>query len=171
MKLGVLSDTHGNRALLYRAIDRMEQEGELDSIIHLGDDYEDAEGLEASGYPVVKVPGLWCDAYRDRRIPKYALLNFGGLHVACAHTLNDIPVSARNTGLLLTGHTHRASIEKQDRTLFVNPGHLRAPRDRGESASFAVIDIGIEVLQIRIIGVDGAVRIAREYLRSDFVLQ
>jgi uncharacterized protein len=171
MILGVLSDTHGNHALLYRALDRMEQEGRPDTVVHLGDDYEDAEWLEASGFPVVKVPGLWCDAYRDRRIPKYALFTCEGVRVACAHTLDDIPASARKAELLLTGHTHHAAIEKQDRSLFVNPGHLRAPRDRGEAASFAIIDIGADILRVRIIGIDGVLRIAREYLRSDFVIQ
>lgn len=167
MILGIVSDSHGNHRLLSTAIECLHQHDNVDTIVHLGDDYEDAEWLEYAGYLVIKVPGLWCDAYRDKRVPKSMLFQGEGLRIACAHTLDDISKDNRNAPLILTGHTHRAAIQKKNRTLFVNPGHLRAPRDRGEKASFAAINIGTDAIRVSIRELDGSIRLYREFPRNE----
>ena len=88
MILGVLSDTHGNRLLMYRAVDLLIRQLGAEHLIHLGDNWEDYEELDRLGYPVTGVPGLWCHTYHDRSIPKIRVDVFGGLRVAYAHDIN-----------------------------------------------------------------------------------
>ena len=44
------------------------------------------------------------------------------------------------TGLFLSGHTHKAVIWKQGKSIYCNPGAVGQPRDGDPRASFAVLD-------------------------------
>ena len=90
MVLGVMSDTHGNRKLMHQVADLMTDQLKVQLILHLGDDYPDAQELALSGRPVRMVPGLWCDAYHNARIPKRIVEDFDGLKVAMAHADKDL---------------------------------------------------------------------------------
>ena len=85
MILGVMSDTHGNLALMFRAADLLRDRFGASVLAHLGDDWEDAEVLAAAAPEVWAVPGLWCDAFRDWRIPNARRETADGLVVALAH--------------------------------------------------------------------------------------
>jgi len=67
--IGVISDTHGNRTLMHAVADRIRATERADFIIHLGDNYSDAEELADAGHAVRMVPGLQCDAYHDHLVP------------------------------------------------------------------------------------------------------
>lgn len=56
MKVGVVSDRHGNLAYLKRAAERLSQE-DVEIIIHLGDDFKDTNILSEFDVKVLRVRG------------------------------------------------------------------------------------------------------------------
>jgi uncharacterized protein len=129
MKLMILSDTHGNYLLAVKAL---EEAGQVDQIIHLGDEFEDARMIEAiSGSPLIKVPGN-CDlGVEDAR---NITVTFDGIRVFMTHgdryqvksglARLHKKAAAEQAGIVLYGHTHVAAITEIDGILFVNPGCL-----------------------------------------------
>ena len=85
-----MGDTHGNRRLMFRVAKLMAGRLGAEVIYHLGDDYEDAEALASAGHMVRMVPGLWCAAYGDGRVPKRLVDEADGVTVACAHAEKDL---------------------------------------------------------------------------------
>jgi uncharacterized protein len=166
MMLGVMSDTHGNVALMHQIADRMVTDFGVDTILHLGDDYRDAEQLEMAGHDVRIVPGLWCDEYHSPRVSKWLEERFDGVRIAGCHADKDLRARDRAADIVLTGHTHQATIERIGHTLYVNPGHLKRARDRGERPSFALIDIGDATITVKIVEVDGTVRREESFPRG-----
>ena len=148
MILGVISDTHGNRMLMHQVATRLVREHGAEQILHLGDDYEDAEELAATCYDVCAVPGLWCEAYHNPRVPKTRVERFAGVDVALAHADKDLGRKERAADIVLTGHTHRAAIEEKNGAIYVCPGHLRRAVDRGERASYAVLHLDAEAVRV-----------------------
>ena len=140
MILGVMSDTHGNLDLMRRAAEQMRLLG-AEVLYHLGDDYRDAEELVAEGFVVRQVPGLWCPEYQDSRILHCFVDCYDGVDVACAHADRDLRHQERAAAIVMTGHTHTAQVVMLGRSLYVNPGHLKAPMSRDEPASFATVTI------------------------------
>lgn len=141
MRIGVLSDTHGNQRLMVAAADRLVDEHKAELLIHLGDDYADGQALEWAGYPVRTVPGLWCPEYRDHRYPNRLDESFAGVRVVALHADKDIRGYDYEADVILTGHTHTPRVEFVEGVLHLNPGHLKAQRDRGANASFGKVEI------------------------------
>lgn len=155
MILGVLSDTHGNRLLMYRAVDMLMERLGAVHLIHLGDDWEDHEELDRLGYPVSGVPGLWCRAFHDWRIPRLRTDIFDGVRVAYAHDIASLAAAGVHADLLLSGHTHRANIECRHGVPHLNPGHLKNDKDRGREATCGLVQINKEDLSLFIYGLGG----------------
>ncbi len=152
MKMGVVSDTHSNLDYLRKAIRSLLNQN-VDTFVHLGDDYEDAESFdEFSIGTVMKVPGVYDPEYSDRKIPNRLIRDFLGWRVMMSHTpvshLNDIPddlkpedLSARKEiDILLHGHTHIPGITKEKGILRINPGHLKREDNKGYFASFGILE-------------------------------
>lgn len=144
MIIGVMSDTHGNSRLMQHVAAEMVQRFEAGLIFHLGDDYADSEELILSGYPVRRVPGLWCAEYHDARIPNRIIDAVDGLQVSCAHAEKDLRGVERAAAIVLTGHTHVPNVSVLARSLYVNPGHLKSAVNRNQQATYAIIEIGPE---------------------------
>jgi uncharacterized protein len=142
MILGVMSDTHGNSRLMHDAAQTLTGDLRAELLFHLGDDYIDSEELILAGYAVRRVPGLWCPQYQDARIPKRFVETFDGLQVAWAHAEKDLRFPERAAAIILTGHTHQADIVLLGHSLYVNPGHLKAPICQDIPASYGLIEIG-----------------------------
>ncbi|HPO15184.1 MAG TPA: metallophosphoesterase family protein [Candidatus Hydrogenedentes bacterium] len=162
MIFGVMSDTHGNRALMHRVAEWLVQEAGADLIYHLGDDYSDFLELRDSGYPIRGVPGLWCKEYHQPNVPKVLVEDIEGVTVACAHADQDLRGAAAQARLILSGHTHQAAIRRRNKTIRLNPGHLKAELSRGERASFAVVHIDRDKIRLSIHELDGSVRMEKE---------
>ncbi len=163
--LGVMSDTHGNRSLMFQAADVMKRLGAT-LIFHLGDDYPDAQELEMSGVDVRMVPGLWCAAYRDSRVPKRILETVDGVSIAAAHAAKDLRHTEHSADIVLTGHTHAPVIERAGHTIYLNPGHLKNPQSRGQRPSFAMLTITANEIHAAILELTGAVRLERTFRRD-----
>ncbi|MBI5094499.1 MAG: metallophosphoesterase family protein [Candidatus Hydrogenedentes bacterium] len=166
MILGVMSDTHGNRKLMHQVAGLMEAALEVTVILHLGDEFTDAQELAMAGHEVRMVPGLWCEAYHNARIPKRLVEEFDGLKVAMAHADRDLRHTERAAAIILTGHTHSAVIHRIGTCIYMNPGHLKRHQDRNEDASFGTIAINNDTVRCAIHDISGGVRDELTALRN-----
>ncbi|MEA3365790.1 MAG: YfcE family phosphodiesterase, partial [Candidatus Hydrogenedentes bacterium] len=149
MIIAVMSDTHGNRSLMFQAVEVMKQLGAT-LFFHLGDDYADAEELAMTEPEVRMVPGLWCRAYRDARVPNRIVEEVDGLAIAAVHAAKDLRQTEYSADIVLTGHTHEAAIERIGHTIYLNPGHLKGPESRGQRPSFALITLSDDAIHAAI---------------------
>lgn len=145
MRIGILSDTHGNLELARLAISKM---GWVDCLLHAGDHYRDAKALsENKELPVYAVVGN-CDW--DVSEPEDLLVNAAGKRIWLTHghkygvktdhqMLLD-KANAHNIDIVVYGHTHRAVMEEVDGILIFNPGSLTYPRG-ARGPTYGVIEI------------------------------
>jgi uncharacterized protein len=167
MILGVMSDTHGNRRLMHKVAGLMTQDHDAEVILHIGDNYDDAEELGSSGLNVRMVPGLYCDVYHDGRVSNWHHETFDGVSVAFTHADQDLRAVDQAADVVITGHTHVASIERIGRSVYLNPGHLKGPKDRGERASFAIIETRPREVRIAVHEASGRLRFEKIISRRE----
>jgi putative phosphoesterase len=162
MILGIMSDTHGRYDLMQRVADLMAMKFNVDAVVHLGDDYADTVQMDAHGRSLYAVPGVFEDAWNDRRVERRMIKKFEGVSFMLSHTparhSHDGPtdmdpsraLSKYGAEVLLHGHTHhRRAVILDDGLIAICPGHLKAELDRGEPPSFAIVEIKQSTLKIR----------------------
>jgi hypothetical protein len=168
MIIGVMSDTHGNRKLMHQVADLMAAKHGVEMIIHVGDDYADAEELAAAGHAVRMVPGLYCDEYHDGRVPNRIVVQCDDITISAAHVEKDLRASELAATVVLTGHTHIARIAKAGRSIHLNPGHLKNPKlDRGERPSFAIVDTEGDSVTVTVFELTGEPRMQQRFLKAE----
>lgn len=160
MKIGVVSDSHKNLSYLNRAIGECLEEG-CATFIHLGDDYGDMN--DALGMELIKVPGVYDPEYHSVSIPNRLVWECGKARFVITHTpeshSNDFPSDRspeelaiqRKVHFILYGHTHIPSIEERARVFWINPGHLTRGDKKGFAASFSLIEINDDEVDVAII--------------------
>lgn len=143
MRIMVTSDTHGNYPLLLRTCDQAEP---VDCVIHLGDGADDAVLLaRIADISVISVAGN-CDRGSDA--PRELLWECEGKRLLLTHGdrygvksgLGKLEQRGIEAGadVVLFGHTHCATITRQNGILFVNPGTMMGA---GRDATFAIMEI------------------------------
>jgi hypothetical protein len=169
MKIGIISDTHGNMELFESAADWLIQRQKIAILYHLGDDYDDVKFLGDRYVEVVQVPGLYDDRYKDGSLPAKRFEMVLGLTVLIVHshekdaTREDI----RRSDILVSGHTHRAEIKIIDGRLYINPGHLKGPLDKNMPPSFGLLTVQDRGVSVAIYGADFKLIRAMELVRSE----
>lgn len=144
MRILVVSDTHGNEGMLFRA---HQLAGPVDAIIHTGDGELDALLLEETlGGTVLRVAGN-CD--HGSSAPRELLITLADRRLYITHGdrylvksgLEQLVEHGKTAGaeVILFGHTHQALTEQRDGILLLNPGTLwgRAP-----FLSYGILEIG-----------------------------
>lgn len=159
MRIGVVSDTHGNHQGMALLRERLQAQG-ISLLLHLGDDYRDLGSLAQEGLEVIGVPGVYCPEYRDAGILNRRVLELGGVKFLLTHTAtrhrNDEPgdldpeTAAAEVDAVLFGHTHTPHLEERQGTVWLNPGHLLDRLDKGYPATFALLDIAPPELRVQI---------------------
>jgi len=125
--VGVISDTHGlMRAEALRALAGAEL------IIHAGDigRPEVLDALRTVAPAVVAVRGNNDREAWARAIAETETIHLGELRLYLLHALQELTLdpSASGFDVVVSGHSHRPSIERRDGVLYLNPGSAGARR-------------------------------------------
>jgi putative phosphoesterase len=120
IKIGVVSDTHGLlRPQVLPAL------AGVDRILHLGD-VGDPAILKALAKvaPVTAIRGNIDQSGPCSKSPETEVLLLGGHYLYMLHNLNELHLdpAAAKFAAVLSGHTHKASIERRKGVLYFNPG-------------------------------------------------
>ncbi len=118
--VGVISDTHG----LLRPEAMAALRGS-DRIIHAGDVGEPGILDQLSRLaPLTAVRGNVDLAAWAEPLPRAATLELCGSRIHVLHDLGDLDLDplASGIGVVVSGHSHRPGLRRQDGVLFVNPG-------------------------------------------------
>ena len=151
-RIGVLSDTHGHEDAWAKAAALWGDS--VDAVLHAGDvlssDIETglAGMIRSAPFPVIISKGN-CDYPEDEKIlcrpllSPYAFIWWNGKSILVAHgnafeSMRSVALRSR-VDLVVYGPTHIASLVREERTLFLNPGSAALPRGR-DPASVAVVD-------------------------------
>ena len=151
MRVGLISDTHG--LLRPEVLDFLRGS---DHIVHGGDvcDPGVLDALRAIA-PLTAVRGnndrgAWAAALRESE-----LVRLDDVFVYAIHDLAEIDIEPRAAGVqvVVSGHSHRPSVEERDGVLYVNPGSAGPRRFRlpvsaaelmveGDRVSARIVDFG-----------------------------
>ena len=141
MRVGVLSDSHYFTGRVNAILMKMEAEGPLDALIHLGDGYDDLRALDAPLPPVYQVAGN-CDLFRSDTLN---IIGLSGARILLTHGhlqhvkdgTDDLLSLAleENCRAALYGHTHVQKMQWRQGVLLLNPGAAASGR-------YAVLRIG-----------------------------
>jgi putative phosphoesterase len=119
-RIGVISDTHG----LVRP-EALEHLRGCDSIIHAGD-VTDAVVLEAMRAiaPLTVVRGNNDRGPWASQLPTSELVRVEDVHIYVIHDLHEIDIDpvAAGVSVVISGHSHKPSIDRRDGVLYLNPG-------------------------------------------------
>ena len=140
MRFLVLSDTHGDRTRMTRALDYLEAL-KPDALLHLGDCTRDGEFLAREmRLPLHAVCGN-CDAFSSL-YPSEEVLEVEGARLFLTHghrygVKEDLlrltyAAKERGCGAALFGHTHVPLLKREEGLLLLNPGSLCRPLLAGE---------------------------------------
>jgi len=151
MKVGILSDSHGNIRNLEEAAKWLMEEEKVDVLVHLGDNYDDTKVLEKFKVKLIRVPGVFSSYYKDPAIPNRLIKTFNEKKVLISHTQsshqNDLPedlkpeeiIDKKEVDMAWVGHTHIPKIEDREGVLILNPGHLKSEDKKGYLPSFGLV--------------------------------
>ena len=161
-RIGVISDTHGLvRPEVPAAFDGVEL------ILHAGDigNAEVIRQLKTIA-PVVAIRGNNDTGSWARAIPETKVARIGRVSIYMLHNLKEIDLdpSAEGFQVVISGHSHRPSIETRSGVLFVNPGSA-GPRRFKLPITVALLTVDGPVVNGEIIAIT-APGPAREGLNS-----
>jgi uncharacterized protein len=153
--IGIISDTHG----LVRPEAIAALRG-VDLIIHAGDIgsqkvLEELRGLA----PVVAIRGNvdrepWASA-----LPETEVIEVNGIFIYVLHNVKDLDLDPEAAGfkIVISGHSHKPSIEHRGDVLFLNPGSagprrfklpisLARLRAEGRSLNAEIVELGMQAV-------------------------
>ena len=150
--VGVISDTHGLlRPEAVRAL------AGVDLIVHAGD-IGSAAVLQALREiaPVIAVRG---NNDRDAwavSLPEIVRTEVSGVRLCVVHDIKEVPADPASEGIdvVISGHSHRPSVERRARLLLLNPGSA-GPRRFTLPVAVARLRVGpagvrAEIIELRI---------------------
>lgn len=147
MLIGVISDTHRYKWVIEEAVKKM---GEVDMIIHLGDNVQDVE--EIAKYfkgKIINVKGN-CDFSKSVPVDIIEMIEGKKFLITHGHrydvknSLTRLKLKALEVSadVVLFGHSHVSGIAYEDGIWFVNPGSPAVPRDGFFSVALIKIEEG-----------------------------
>ncbi len=143
MKIGIVSDTHKNKELLDKVAGWLSQRQKISTLYHLGDDYDDVQDLGGYFSEVIQVPGIYDKRYLSGELPAIVSETVLGLNILLVHCLEKdaSEEDITKSDVILHGHTHRQELRIYDGKLFLNPGHLKASKDKNMPPTFGILNI------------------------------
>ena len=146
MKILVFSDSHNHA---YRIENVLGRETDVDLIIHLGDCVADIQTVQAK-VPNIRFEFVSGNCDFDSLIPEEKTFEFAGKIFLITHSskyytqlnLNELYRETANSGadIVLFGHTHVPFENTRNGILYLNPGCVSMPKNRGIK-TYAVLEI------------------------------
>ena len=144
MRIAVFSDSHGRMQGFFHA---MEKAGQIDHIIHLGDNARDAEdlGIVFPDIPITYVCGN-CDFCAGGAYEKTVELGGKQLFLCHGHTrsvksgLLELAAYAKSADIVLFGHTHEPFWDAVSDVPLFNPGSIALPASGAPSFGILTIE-------------------------------
>ncbi len=161
MKIGVMSDSHENVAMIKKAVDFFNSRN-VDLVIHAGDiispimvAYFKNLNMEFKGIFGNNdgEKNLWQNRLKEfknsaKLDERYAEHDFGGKKFLVIHEpyLIDAYISCQKYDFIIYGHTHKIDLRKIEKTIVLNPGELCGYIS--ERSTAAVIDFPKKTVEI-----------------------
>ena len=120
MRLAILSDTHG---LLRPEV--LPHLAAVDHILHAGDVGSDAILDTLAHYaPLTAIRGNVDHTSRCAQLPETEATELAGKLFYLVHSLQDLDLNPVTAGIaaVLTGHSHKPTIDQKAGVLYLNPG-------------------------------------------------
>lgn len=156
MRLGLIADTHGH--LFEDAADALRR-AQVQLVLHAGDvGCERVLDQLSDVAPVVAVAGNG-DEDLYHRLTWELRLNLGGRRVFLCHWYDNYGrihpgyehvVRDWRPQALIYGHTHQATVQRRDETLFLNPGYA-GPPEPSRTRSIATLDLETMQAQVHLL--------------------
>lgn len=129
-RIGIVSDSHGNRGHLEQALMKMEAGGRLDCLIHCGDGGQDAVSVTGSIMQVIIVRGNcdgWGCPYQEEMVLPIGGVTFMVTHGHCYGVKRELDLLAdsavsKGAQIVCFGHTHTPYCAYHQGVLLLNPG-------------------------------------------------
>ena len=155
IRIGVFSDSHGDIAVLKRAI---KHAGKLDMALHLGDSYEDL--VKALSGTALSHDGVCGNVDIIRHKPLEQLLEIGGVSIFITHGhVYDVKHDLSRlfykgleveADVCLFGHSHIAGVTENEGLILMNPGSVARPKG-DHKPSYGLIEIEDKIPNCRTI--------------------
>ncbi len=146
--IGVISDTHG--LLRAEAVNALRG---VDLVLHAGD-VGSAEVLETlTGIaPVIAVRGNNDTGPWAEELPQWEVAVVGTVYIYMIHDLKEIDLSPAAAGfrVVVSGHSHKPSVEERKGVLYVNPGSA-GPRRFNLPISVARLQVNGEAVSAEVV--------------------
>jgi putative phosphoesterase len=147
-RIGLISDTHG----LVRP-EALKALAGVELIVHAGDigKPEVLDCLQAIA-PLAAIKGNNDTAPWARRIPEILDLHVKDRTLRVIHNIRDSEPNLRAAGIdvVISGHSHKPSVQTRDNVLFVNPGSA-GPRRFKLPVTVGLLDLGLAEVKAEII--------------------
>jgi len=150
--IGVISDTHG--LMRPQALAAL---ADAELIIHAGDIGKPVVlATLAAIAPVVAVRGNIDRAAWAQGIPETEIIAIGRIRLYLLHALQELDAKTAATGfdVIVSGHSHRASIERRGGVLYLNPGSA-GPRRFRLPVTVAWLEVQGQTCAARIVELEG----------------
>lgn len=147
-QIGVISDTHGLlRPEAIRALTGS------DLILHAGDiGKPDILAALSTIAPVIAVRGNNDTGDWAQTIPELETIAVEHVSIYLIHSVKDLKLDLNTAGVqvVISGHSHKPSIEKQEGVLFLNPGSA-GPRRFKLPISVACLSVNDKTIQAEVV--------------------
>jgi uncharacterized protein len=151
MLIGVISDTHGLlRPEAVAALRGVEQ------ILHAGDvgDIAILDALREIA-PVTAIRGN-VDVYGAcAELPATDVVELGGQLFYLVHSVHDLDINPKAAGvaMVVSGHSHKASVTVKDGVIYFNPGSAGPRRfSLPVTVGFVTVEDGVEASVMELVG-------------------
>lgn len=167
-KIIIFSDSHNNINYIREIL---ESEKDYDIIFHLGDDYPDMDKCTdlISDKKLYRVPGLFDPGYADLSIPRILEITINNWNFLLVHDLKYALQKTHEADFYLHGHTHQWNLESRWGVYFLNPGHIKKDFDRGNNASYCIMKVDNDCIEIRFKDLQGKTYYKKSITRSEAI--
>ena len=139
MIVGVISDTHG----LLRP-EALEALSGVDYLLHAGDIGDGGIVAALSGIaPLTSIRGNVDKGDWANALPEQVVIDLAGHRILMLHDRKALHAAdlASGVGIVVSGHSHRPSVQREGGVLYLNPGSA-GPRRFGLPVALALLNLG-----------------------------